>query len=234
MDLVYVVGRPAAWGHNELRFSIRSAEKYLKFDKLFIVGYKPMFLRREAIHFLIEDDKGHKYDNVTAKVKFILDCDQISDDFIYMNDDFFLLRKFDQIPYLWNGKIKNWVENYPARKGKYYRNICEMYKYLPDGKFFETHFPIVFNKQKAKAVIDKYNLKITLMLRSYYGNEYESQLAPIEESLDYKVASTGSRIKTINDLPVGAPFVSCSNESANNAMFKNFLLTKFPKKSSFE
>jgi hypothetical protein len=233
MDLIYPVGRAALWGHNELRFSIRAAEKFLKFDKLFLVGYKPSFINDKAIHLLVEDDQGHKYDNVAQKVKFILDCDQISEDFIYMNDDFFPLQPFEPVPYLWNDKLKKWVDNYPCYKGKYYDNICRLYKHFPDGKFFETHFPIVFNKAKAKAVIEKYNLGITLMLRSYYANEYEQELAPVIESADYKV-SRGGTLKEIGMLPKDAPFLSCSNEAANDTLFKSFIMTRFPNKSSFE
>lgn len=233
MDLVYCVGRPANWGHNELRYSLRSAEKYLKFDNVFIVGHKPSFLNDKLIHIPIADDQGHKYKNVAKKVKFILDCKDISEDFIYMNDDFFLMRPYDPVPYLWNDKIKEWVEHYPAYKGKYYQNIKKLYQDFPKGKFFELHFPIVFNKQKAKAVIKKYKLEITLMLRSYYGNEYAEELSPIAESLDYKV-SGNSKFKNIEFLPSNPPFISCSDRSAAEITFKKFIQAKFSDRSSFE
>ena len=233
MDIVYCVGSPANWGHNELRYSLRSAEKYLKFDNVFIVGHKPSFLNDRLIHIPIADDQGHKYLNVTKKVKFILDCEDILEDFIYMNDDFFLMRPYDAIPYLWNGKIKDWVEHYPAFRGKYYKNICALHEDFPNGKFFELHFPIVFNKQKAKAVIEKYKLEITLMLRSYYGNEYAKELSPIAESIDYKVSSN-SKFKNIEFLPSNPPFISCSNRAAAEITFKKFIQTKFPNRSSFE
>lgn len=232
MDIVYAVGRTAAWGHNELRYSIRSAEKYLKFDRLFIVGFKPPFLNQKAIHFDI-DDNGHKYDNVTKKIKFILDCKEISEDFIYMNDDFFLLKPFGEIPYFWNKPIKEWVDHYPAYKGKYYQNIKNLSTDFPKGKFFEVHFPIVLNKQKAKAVIGKYKLEITLMLRSYYANEYCKELMPLEESQDYKISGT-SKFSNIDFVPKNAPFLSCSNRAAEEIIFKKYIQARFPEKSSFE
>lgn len=229
MDLVYVVGKAGLWGHNELRFSIRSAEKFLKFDRLFLVGYKPTFINDKATHILIEDNQGHKYKNVTQKVKYILDSKELSDEIIYMNDDFFLLKPYDPIPYLWNKPIREWVQKYPFYKGKYYNNICELYKNFPDGKFFETHFPIVYNREKAKFVIKKYKLEITLMLRSHYGNEFESELQT-EESKDYKLY----RQKDIAALERNTPFVSTTNQMAADSLFKNFLISRFPNKSSYE
>jgi hypothetical protein len=123
------------------------------------------------------------------------------------------------------------VEDYPAHKGKYYQNIVKMYKHFPDGKFFETHFPFIFNKEKAKAIIDKYRLGITLMLRSYYGNEYESQLACVQESPDYKI---NFKSKVEEFVAKNPPFISCTNEVAADTKFKTFLMTRFPNKSSFE
>ena len=231
MDLVYVVGKGGLWGHNELKFSIRSAEKFLKFDRLFLVGYKPTFINDKATHILIEDNQGHKYKNVTQKVKYILDSKELSDEIIYMNDDFFLLKPYDPIPYLWNKPIREWVLHYPFFKGRYYQNIVELYENFPKGKFFETHFPIVYNRERAKFVMKKYQLPITLMLRSHYANEFEKDLQlQTEESKDYKLYGK----KDVVALAKDTPFVSCTNEMACDTLFKNFLISRFPEKSSYE
>jgi hypothetical protein len=229
-DLVYVLGRPALWGHNELRFSIRSAEKYLKFNRLFIYGYKPTFINSKTNVIFMEDDKGHKYKNVAYKVKTLLKDENLSENIIYMNDDFFLLKEYEKIPYLWNKKIKEWVDKYPEYKGKYYNNICKLYESFPEGKFFETHFPIIYNRKKAVDVIEKYNLDITLMLRSYYSNEYEKKLDNIEESKDYKIKN----VSELNEFVKNGTFISCSNMIATSSEFKRFLMTKFSKPSSYE
>jgi len=48
MDLVYV-NIKSKWESNELKFSLRSAEKHLKFDKVVIVGYLPPFLSPDRV-----------------------------------------------------------------------------------------------------------------------------------------------------------------------------------------
>ena len=64
MDIVYVLGKDYANSFNEFRYSVRSAEKNLVFDNLYILGVKPTFINDKAIHIPIADNLGHKYDNV--------------------------------------------------------------------------------------------------------------------------------------------------------------------------
>lgn len=228
-DLVYVVGGDSTWGYNELRYSIRSAEKNLNFNKLIIVGYKPNFLNKSVENIYIPDDKGHKYLNVAYKIKKLLTSDLVSDEFIFMNDDFFLLKEFPKIPYYFNKSVKQWVRQYPFYKGKYYKQIEKLYEAFPEGKFFELHFPMVYNKKMAIDVIEKHQLNLTLMLRSYYCNEYIDIIKPVE-SLDYKIYSQNN----INYMIKSSPFVSTTNEVAANSEFKNMMASRFPKKSKFE
>ncbi|XOB41786.1 MAG: hypothetical protein ACKKMS_00080 [Candidatus Nealsonbacteria bacterium] len=229
MDLAYVVGKGDSQKHNELRFSVRSAEKYLKFDRLFLIGYKPTFFNDKAIHTFVPDDQGHKYKNVAKKIRILLNDERISDDFIFMNDDFFILKEYEEIPYYYNKTIKEWINDYPTRKGRYYGQIEGLYKVFPEGKFFEAHFPIVYNKRMARAVMEKYQLKLTLMLRSFYCNEYIDRIKP-EESRDHKIYNSDKIESTFKS----TPFVSSTNAIATNSIFKNILLTRFPKKSQYE
>ncbi len=229
MDIVYVLGKDYANSFNEFRYSLRSAEKNLQFDNLYIIGVKPTFISDKAIHIPITDNAGHKYKNVARKIKFITQKGLISEDFIYMNDDFFVLKKVRNYPYFYNKKISDWVENYPFDRGKYYHNIVELHRHFPDGKFFEVHCPIVYNKAMLKRVIDKYNLEITIMLRSYYCNEYLDELSPVRKTKDYKVYENWEWL-AMKD----APFVSTTNASAASTEFKSFMASRFPQKSSFE
>ena len=49
-DVVYPIGQGSSWKNNELRFSLRSIEKYgINVGKLFIVGELPDFLLGEDI-----------------------------------------------------------------------------------------------------------------------------------------------------------------------------------------
>jgi CCR4-NOT transcriptional regulation complex NOT5 subunit len=44
--------------------------------------------------------------NVRDKYKIICECEDISDDFILMNDDFYILNKVEEIKYYHRGKLK--------------------------------------------------------------------------------------------------------------------------------
>ncbi len=56
IDLVYILGKGSKWSDNEIRFSLRSIEKYFDYRKIFIIGEKPESLLesriyRHMIHF---------------------------------------------------------------------------------------------------------------------------------------------------------------------------------------
>lgn len=230
MDLVYVIGQRTFWDNNESKFSLRSAERNLEFDKVFMIGKKPKFFNDQVIEIKASDNLGHKYFNVANKIWLALNNRNISEDFIFMNDDFFILKEYKEIPYYYNLTLRDWIRNWPKYKGKYYNHLKDVYKYFPNGKFFELHFPIVLNKKKAIKIFKKYNLfKVAVMLRSYYCNEYYNQLEPILPSKDYKIYNYEQFM-----LNRKAPFVSTTNETAVLPDFKNFIKSRFAKKSSFE
>ena len=230
MDLVYVVGQDFINDNNELRFSLRSAEQHLDFDKVIIVGYKPLFLNDNVIYKKIHDNLGHKNFNVARKIKSLLEYGEVSDDFIFMNDDFFLLKDYSAIPYYYNKSIQEWVDCCASKKSIYYKNVLRLAADdFPDGKFFEVHCPIVYNKKLVKDVIQKYELKLTLMLRSYYCNEYKDLIGPIEETKDYKIYNLSQLDEYKN-----SPFISTNNVVASNPIFKSFIMTRFPNKSRYE
>ena len=50
MDILYVVGTGSKWDNNELRYSLRSIDKYgINIDRVFIVGTKPDFCDGKSI-----------------------------------------------------------------------------------------------------------------------------------------------------------------------------------------
>jgi len=229
MDLVYILGKQSFWQNQEIKFSLRSAEKYLKFDRVFIIGKKPEFFNDKVIEIPANDDKGHKYFNVASKIGLMLQNKEISENFIYMNDDFFILQDYEKIPYYYTKTLEYWTENWKANKGKYYKKLLEIYKVFPEGKFFEIHFPIIYNKKKALKIYKKYNLSIVaVMMRSYYCNEYISEIKS-EKTKDYKIYTYDHFMAYKN-----APFISTTNDSIMISELKNFIISRFGKKSTYE
>ncbi len=90
IDLVYVVGTGSRWNDNELRFSLRSVSKNLSnVGKVFIVGECPDYLKN-VIHIPASDifDSAINADgNMTHKLLLVCNNKELSDDFLFMNDD---------------------------------------------------------------------------------------------------------------------------------------------------
>lgn len=81
-------------------------------------------------------DNDNKYENVRNKMLWIAEeTSSISEDFILMNDNFFLFKKYDIIPYYYKGYLKEWYEDYPYKSPSnlYYKIIEETYKQFPEG-----------------------------------------------------------------------------------------------------
>jgi len=157
----------------------------------------------------------------------VVNREDISDDFILMNDDFFLLKPFDTIPYFYNMTLKERVEN-PSKSEEYNKRVRAVYEVFPEGKSFEVHCPIVLNKQKMKDLMDRYADKDDFARRSMYGNWYIKERD--------QVKSKDGKICLLEQMPraeeVG--FMSTDNIFANTTRFKAFMANKFREPSSYE
>lgn len=102
MDIIYTLGTGSNWSNNEIRFSIRSLFKNLKgFRNIYIIGEKPDFLLYDTeidghsiFHMPFPDLYGHRNadGNIIAKLLHAAQNDDISDDFIFINDDNYFLK----------------------------------------------------------------------------------------------------------------------------------------------
>lgn len=105
MDVLYYIGGGSRLNNDELRFSLRSLEKHCKdVDRVWIVGNKPAFLKN--VEYLWVEDKYKWYTNAFMKTKAAIDAG-ISDEFLLMNDDFFMLDDFTakDYPYYHRGDM---------------------------------------------------------------------------------------------------------------------------------
>ena len=164
-DILYVLGKESVYDNLELRLSLRSVEKYVKnMDRVFIVGEKPDWLKN-VIH-IKSDDIYTKETNIFNAV--MLACkNDISSDFLYMNDDFFITGEIDAktYPYYTDGCMR-FIENpsrYQEVQNKTLMAFQTLYKDEPVYSC-EMHCPIRFNKRKF------------LSLKSYLDDSKESRI----------------------------------------------------------
>lgn len=127
----------------ELRYCLRSVEKYLSgVGKIFIIGDKPDWLQN-VIHIRATDEPGYKWNNKNLYEKIRIACndERISDNFLYLHDDHFLLRPYeaDKFPYYCS---KTWE----GTGGYFHGTIRNTKMLLGECDNFDIHCPMVFNK----------------------------------------------------------------------------------------
>ena len=92
IDVMYPLSSKSSWEDNELRYSLRSMEKFFpEMGRVFVVGHRPPWLTN-VVHLPAVDSYRHNKDaNLITKV--LLACaNGISDTFLRCSDDQCLLR----------------------------------------------------------------------------------------------------------------------------------------------
>jgi hypothetical protein len=166
VDLVYTTSKDEH-DHVELRYSIRSMYKYLqKFDKIFIVGEKPSWIKN-VIYIPADDD--HKFNaarNIYEKIRKACDHPDISTHFWYSADDSFLLKPLSNrgYPYFRSGSLQELIQGLSS-KTSYYKVYVEntfaalLNRGLPTVNF-DIHIPIIYHKEIYGCVMEQYDWDI--------------------------------------------------------------------------
>lgn len=169
MDIVYFVKNGV--NNEELRYSLRSVCKNLKFDRVWIFGGCPRDIVPD-VRIRVDQVGKTKWDRVRNMFRMAAENKELSDDFILFNDDFFVMQYTEEIKPMYHCTFDERIAQLP--KGEYRNNLqatCDFLKESIDIPLsYELHVPFVFNKQKLLELIDKYpDLRST---RSLYGNLY--------------------------------------------------------------
>lgn len=172
MDVVYVYKKN---GSLELDWSLKSL-KNIKHRNVYIVGDQTDL---DAIHVqpMVNkwSSKSAYHDQIN---KMLTACwiPELSEDFILMNDDFFVLEKWEPENYH-RGDLDMHIK---ARRvmDAYSRSLMETKRYLEAKGLatnsYELHTPFVFNKNKLSDLILglDFNTRTRYQIRSIYGNTY--------------------------------------------------------------
>ncbi len=227
MDLVYI----CKTGENEeLRYSIRSAVKNLSFDNLWVVGGKPEWYLGNYIN--VNQDKS-KYSNARRNLTAICNSSEISDSFILMNDDFYIMNPVKEVSYMHGGLLADKINLYKTITGntsyvgmlkKTFANLSRRFK--RDIFDYELHVPMVMEKEKLIKVLDFPDL-----WRSRYGNTFE---VGGKESKDVKVYSSGGLLKKSYDTNNLVSNYLSSNDDSFEEIKSKILENNFPTKSIYE
>lgn len=137
----------------ELTYTLRSLEINLKYHgDIIVVGDKISSLRGLNYVRCVDDKQSMwKERNIYRKILKAIEDPRVTDDFVMLNDDHILTRPFDidNLPYYYKSTLEQTMEN---NRGDYRKSVNHTRKYLMSHDKptidFDTHFPIVYNKQK--------------------------------------------------------------------------------------
>jgi len=223
MDIVYILKE---WSDNclELRYSLRSL-KNVNHWKVFIIGYKPDWVKN-IVHIKADDPYEIKSLNALHKINIACKDKRVSDDFVLMNDDFYITKPTEIKYYnqwtMWTHLLEKrgrWL------KWNYVNNLYKTFRLFERWLDFSLHAPIIYNKDKFLELQECYDMKQWYLLRNLYCNHYWIKGEYMKDC----------KIKNINDIPKELPtFISNLDCLIISEEFKSILNTLFPKNGKYE
>lgn len=184
LDIVYPVRRLTE-GNSELRYSLRSVAKNLPHRKIWVIGEEIEWLS-SLVNRMEMKDEGKAFENVNAKLMAAIENPLVSDPFIFMMDDIFVMQKIDEIPYYAIGRsLGERLRRYDVY-GSYARDLQEARYILwfedKEDVDFEAHSPIIFQKAGLSRILSRWPK--SGHRRSLYGNFFKKKPTYVE---DFKI-----------------------------------------------
>ena len=149
MDYVYVC---RSGPNEELRYSIRSVIKNMPEGNIWLIGGKPDWYNG---NFIPMKNVGDKFDTINNCLFNVSKISEISDDFVFMNDDFFVMHPVDFMINFHGGALENRIDIHRQASpvARYTRMLQKTQEILKLAGIripldFDLHMPMIFNKQK--------------------------------------------------------------------------------------
>ncbi len=178
MDVVYILGEGSKWDNNEIRYSIRSLERHLKgLHHIFIIGRCPEFLKH-VHHIPAEDTHKYKQPNILKKVMLACSEPDITENFLFMNDDHFLNAEFDikTFPFYYKNLLEDNIRD-REWDDTFRRSMVNTLVNLQNQRItpiynYDTHTPIIYNKTGLRRMMQYVDptLPDGYSIKSLYGN----------------------------------------------------------------
>lgn len=242
MDILYILGTGSKHNNQELRWALRSIEKYGKnIDRVFVVGSDPGFLSDKVIYIPCEDRFKDKHKNMLYKVQYAVLNSDISDVFLVSSDDIFVIKTFDAntLPLYYSSKLPELIDRSIKKDSYIYqlyntRNFLvthrlSTYKFAVhcihkmDKKFFLNHRSLIMDALESEIGIEPNCLVCNWMSKDYKIEVHQDGKIM---TCDYYEDAT-ERIKpSQTEFSVG--------DSALNEYTINAIDNMFPNKSKWE
>lgn len=225
MHFFYPVGSGSHWQNNELRYSLRSLANFPFPVSVTICGVKPSWCRVDQFIPLSETE-GHTPIHNTAK-KLLTALSSLPDEFVLMNDDFYVLQARSDIPVWHKGPLLDRVKRIQKLKGEknfYRRGVTAVYRALlqcgiVEPVSYDLHTPFTLNTARVRELAHEFDM-CALGVKTLYGNYF--QIGGVFRG----------ECKSATPPDVGAEFFSSKDRV--HPKVRAFLANAFPLPSRFE
>ena len=239
MDILYIVGTGSKWHNNELRYSLRSIDKFgQNIGRIFIaINELPPFIDPEKVKWVAIRDLGKiKHLNIMNKVECAMRYTDIADDFLIASDDHFYIKPTDFANYPLYYK----EEALRGRTEEYWASVRDTRKFLEDHGLTSLACNCHLFKHMNRPL---YMENIALMdegKKLHYGAEVNYLMGNlliaqgVEPTLikDIKIKEFKSREELLDQ--IGDSHFFSIFDSALNCGIKEYLREIFPNKSRWE
>lgn len=235
MDVVWVC-RPGP--NEELRYSIRSVVANMSHNNILVVGGKPNWYKGPFLPvetFVNNRRSTNKYANTKNNIQHIVDSSKVSDEFIFMNDDFYIMQPLDRLQYYHNGlfddKLKLFKLYAPDAS---YLKMLQRTKSVLDGLRIEDpldytlHIPMLYNKNKLAQV-----LPYDGSIRTLYGNIHKVGGRQINDVKVHPKRKSPHAPQSFDYKKEETPFLS-TTDTMFHTVKKNLLSKVFNQPSKYE
>lgn len=230
LDLVYPVKfMGGMFDGDELKYSLRSVVANLPHRKVFVIAdHKPMWMSVDVRMMSIKDRSANRFENVNRKLLEACKSSAISDPFILMNDDFFVMKPVTDIPCYRYGTLKQHHDDLAkVYRSKYMHHIERAMTILKERGLqtndFEVHSPIIVYKDALKEVLS-WDMA-SACRRSLYCN-YMGERGVLTK--DFKVYTDGE------DFNKNATFISTLDSNFANGAVGRYIKEKFSEHCHYE
>ena len=192
MDIVYVLRTGDR--NEELRYSLRSLAANLPHHQVWAAGYRPAWATMNEIPVA---QRRTTFENSVANMRAACEHPGVSDRFVYMNDDIFVLKAMRRIPTLHRGTVAEFTaecRRIYGRPGRYMMGLAATAELLVrrgirDPICYEGHVPLVVDKAAMLEALDLGAHLPILHYRTLYGNLAQLAGRPIG---DWKIRDGSS------------------------------------------
>ena len=235
IDIIYPYIN-SVWGGLELRYSLRSVEKYISgVRNVYIIGDKPDWINN-VIHVPSKHNPNihAKEKNICDKILLAFSLPDITDNIAVFNDDHYICRDIDlvSLPYYYDKELSL---KHGVNLNSYRMSINNTVEYLMNKNLpflnYDIHIPILYKKTEFQDIMKNADWRkpYGYVIKSLYCNSMNIEGV---KHPDLKIAWQVP-FHRLRKMLEGKDFFSIGDRSIGVPM-KKILELYFPDKSKFE